>query len=162
MNKVVAAGLSLAFLVSFSPKVGLAQTSACPDVDAAKVMLKQMTARTDDVQAPRSLAGARQDVQAPRTQDIQAPRANVQAPRSQDVQAPRTQDIQAPRSLAGARSQDVQAPRSQDVQAPRSQDVQAPRVNKANALIRQADAACKKGDMVLAAQKAKEALALLK
>src|SRR5215471_8163740 len=111
MKKAISAVLSLAFLVSFSPTVGSAQTSACPDVDSAKAMLKQMTARTDDIQAPRSLAGARQD---------------VQAPRSQDVQAPRSQDVQAPRSLAGAR-QDIQAPRSQDVQAPRSQDVQAPR-----------------------------------
>jgi hypothetical protein len=42
------------------------------------------------------------------------------------------------------------------------QDIQAPRVNKAGALIRQADAACKKGDMALAAQKAREALALPK
>lgn len=76
--------------------------------------------------------------------------------------AAKSQEIQAPRSQAGARSQDVQAPRSQDVQAPRSQEVQAPRVNKAGALIRQADAACKKGDMALAARKATEALALLK
>src|SRR5215813_13230690 len=111
MKKALSAVLSFAFLVSFSPTVGFAQSASCPDVDAAKAMLKQMTARTDDVQAPRSLAGARQDVQAPRSQDVQAPRSqdvqaprsqNIQAPRSQDVQAPRTQDIQAPRSLAGA------------------------------------------------------------
>src|SRR6185436_15551784 len=112
MKKAISAVLSFAFLVSFSPTVGSAQTASCPDVDAAKAMLKQMTARTDEVQAPRSLAGARQD---------------VQSPRSQDVQSPRSQEIQAPRSLAGARSQDVQAPRSQDIQSPRSQDVQAPR-----------------------------------
>src|SRR6185436_10284714 len=115
MKKAISAVLSLAFLVSFSPTVGSAQAASCPDVDAAKAMLKQMTARTDEVQAPRSLAGARQDLQSPRSQDIQSPR-------SQDVQSPRTQDIQAPRSLAGARSQDVQAPRSQDVQSPRTQD----------------------------------------
>ena len=73
------------------------------------------------------------------------------------------QDIQAPRSQAGNRSQDVQAPRgNQDVQAPRgNQDVQAPRVKDAGALVRQANAACKKGDMTTAAQKAREALALL-
>src|SRR5215475_2755871 len=96
MKKVLAAVVSATFLVSFSPAVGKAET-ACPEVDAAKAMLKQQAAATD--------------VQAPRSQD-------VQAPRSQDVQAPRSQDVQAPRS------QDVQAPRSQDVQAPRSQDVQ--------------------------------------
>jgi hypothetical protein len=119
-------------------------TEAKAALKTAQATLKKgsQAAKSQGVQAPRSQAGAR-------SQD-------VQAPRSQDVQAPRSQDVQAPRS------QDVQAPRSQDVQAPRSQDVQAPRVNKANALIRQADAACKKGDMVLAAQKAKEALGLLK
>lgn len=68
------------------------------------------------------------------------------------------QDVQAPRG-----NQDVQAPRgNQDVQAPRgNQDVQAPRVNDAGGLVRQANAACKKGDMTTAAQKAREALALL-
>ena len=40
--------------------------------------------------------------------------------------------------------------------------IQAPRVNKARALIRQAEQACKKGDMTMSAAKAKEALALLK
>ena len=57
MKKAISAVLSFAFLVSFSPTVGSAQTASCPDVDAAKAMLKQMTARTDEVQAPRSLAG---------------------------------------------------------------------------------------------------------
>ena len=38
---------------------------------------------------------------------------------------------------------------------------QAPRVKDAGALVRQANAACKKGDMTTAAQKAREALALL-
>ena len=64
------------------------------------------------------------------------------------------QDIQAPRSQAGSKSQDIQAPRG-------NQDVQAPRVKDAGALVRQANAACKKGDMTTAAQKAREALALL-
>src|SRR4029434_47484 len=117
MKKVLAAVMSIAFLVSFYPAFSSADT-ACPEVDAAKAMLNQQ-ASSGDVKAPRSLAGARsQDIQAPRSQDVQAPRSqDVQAPRSQDVQAPRSQDVQAPRS------QDVQAPRSQDVQAPRSQDV---------------------------------------
>ena len=73
------------------------------------------------------------------------------------------QDVQAPRSQAGSKSQEVQAPRGkQEVQAPRgSQEIQAPRVNDAAALVSQANAACKKGDMATAAQKAREALALL-
>ena len=64
------------------------------------------------------------------------------------------QEVQAPRSQAGSKSQEVQAPRGK-------QEVQAPRVNDAAALVSQANAACKKGDMTTAAQKAREALALL-
>jgi hypothetical protein len=47
-------------------------------------------------------------------------------------------------------------------QAPKMREVQAPKVNKARALIRQAEQACKKGDMTASAAKAHEALALLK
>jgi hypothetical protein len=143
---------------------------ACPaEVTQAKAALARaqasvkkspQIAKGQDIQAPRSQAGAKsQDIQAPRSQDIQAPKSQeIQAPRSQqDIQAPRSQDIQAPKS------QEIQAPRSQqDIQAPRSQEIQAPRVNKAAALVREADAACKKGDMAAATQKAREALALLK
>jgi len=88
----------------------------------------------------------------------------VQAPRGQDVQAPRGQDVQAPRG------QDVQAPRGQDVQAPRGQDVQAPRSlagskassSKAFSLVKEAEAACAKGDMATAKAKAEAALAAMK
>src|SRR5262252_6109714 len=158
MKKVLAAVVSATFLVSFSPAVGKAET-ACPEVDAAKAMLKQQAA-AGDVKAPRSLAGARsQDIQAPRSQD-------VQAPRSQDVQAPRSQDVQAPRS------QDVQAPRSQDVQAPRSQDGKSgsgqiaarssDNMKKATALVKEAEAACKAGKKDMAAEKAKAAMEIIK
>ena len=131
--------------------------------------------KMQDVQAPRSLAGARdvqaprmQDVQAPKMQDVQAPRVSakdVQAPRMQDVQAPKMQDVQAPRM------QDVQAPKMQDVQAPRMQDVQAPRTlagatqidaSKAAKLVKEAEAACKAGDMKTAKSKAAAAIARLK
>src|SRR6202795_3738987 len=153
MKKLLAAALSVAFVVTFYPGVSPAATT-CADVESAKSMLKKQTATTNEIQAPRSLAGARsQDVQAPRSKDVQAPRSqDMQAPRSQDVQAPRSQDVQAPRS------QNIQAPRSQDVQAPRSQDVQAPRsqdVQKATALVNEAEAACKAGKTDVAAQKAK-------
>jgi hypothetical protein len=141
MKKLLAAVLSIAFLVTFSPALSPAATT-CTDVESAKSMLKKQTATTSEIQAPR-LAGARsQDIQAPRTQDVQAPRGqDVQAPRGQDVQAPRTQEIQAPRG---------------------QQDIQAPRVKKAGDLVRQAEAACNQGDMTLAAKKAQEALALLR
>src|SRR6266850_1916652 len=130
MKRFFAAIMSVAVIAALAPVAG-AQSQCPAEVGQAQAMLQkaakpqQQAARGQDVQAPRSLAGARSS-----TQDVQAPRSSTQ-----DVQAPRssTQDVQAPRSLAGARSstQDVQAPRSstQDVQAPRSstQDVQAPR-----------------------------------
>src|SRR5690349_2772490 len=134
--KRVFAGLMTAFaFAAFTTATVDAQTASCPaEVAKAKEQLNMRAAKSSDaIQAPRSLAGAR-EIQAPRGQDVQAPRGqDVQAPRGQDVQAPRGQDVQAPRSLAGAREiqaprgQDVQAPRGQDVQAPRGQDVQAPR-----------------------------------
>src|SRR4029450_2867379 len=114
MKRFLAAIMSVAVVVALAPVAGA--ESQCPaGVGQAKGMVQkaaapqQQAARGQDVQAPRSLAGARPAVQAPRssTQDVQAPRSS-------------TQDVQAPRSLAGARSstQDVQAPRSstQDVQ----------------------------------------------
>src|SRR5438874_1764618 len=124
--------------------------------------------RGPEVQAPRG-----QDVQAPRGQDVQAPRGQeVEAPRGQDVQAPRGQDVQAPRGqkVEAPRGQDVQAPRGQDVQAPRGQDVQAPRAlagskagsSKAFSLVKEAEAACAKGDMTTAKTKAEAALAEMK
>ncbi|HET8577272.1 MAG TPA: hypothetical protein VFO18_09255, partial [Methylomirabilota bacterium] len=98
MRKLLAAVLSLLMVVTFSVTVSSAQTSCPPEVATAKAMLTQ-SAKSQDVQAPRSLAGAKsQDVQAPRSQDVQAPRSqDVQAPRSQNIQAPRSQDVQAPR-----------------------------------------------------------------
>jgi len=198
MKKLFAAVLSVAVALSLSPAMGTAQTSCPAEVTQAKAMLSKKTAsvKPGDVQAPRSLAGARssdatqaprgsQEVQAPRgKQEVQAPRSlagarssdATQAPRgSQEVQAPRgKQEVQAPRG-----SQEVQAPRGkQEVQAPRgSQEVQAPRtaagsattaqaprgdMTKAASLVKEAEAACKSGNMALATDKAKAALAILK
>ena len=172
--------MSVAVFAALAPVAG-AQSQCPAEVGQAQAMLQKVS-KVQDVQAPRSLAGARQqEVQAPRTtQDVQAPRSlagarqDPQAPRSstQDVQAPRssTQDVQAPRSS----TQDVQAPRSstQDVQAPRSstQDVQAPRSiagakasgGDAIKLVREAEAACKAGKMDTAKAKAIEAIGLMK
>ena len=58
MKKVLATVMSLAFLVSFYPAVSTADTAACPEVEAAKTMLKQQASMSGDVKAPRSLAGA--------------------------------------------------------------------------------------------------------
>ena len=71
--------------------------------------------------------------------------------------------------MQAPRGQDVQAPRGQDVQAPRSQDAKsstaaAPKggSTKAASLIKEAEAACKAGDMNAAKSKAEAAIAELK
>ena len=183
MKKLFAAVVSVAVALSLSPAMGTAQTKCPAEVTQAKDMLSKKTAsvKPDDVQAPRSLAGARsnENVQSPRgNQDVQSPRGNqdVQSPRgNQDVQSPRgNQDVQSPRG-----NQDVQSPRgNQNVQSPRgNQDVQSPRapagstttaqapradMTKATSLVKEAEAACKAGNMTLASDKAKAALAILK
>jgi len=171
MRKLLALVVSITTVVSLSAATaGVAQTSCPPEVASAKAMLSQnQTAKSQDVQAPRSLAGARtQDLQAPRTQELQAPRTQeLQAPRTQELQAPRTQELQAPRTqeLQAPRTQELQAPRTQELQAPRSQQVQAPRsadFKKASGLVSEAEAACKAGNSSLASQKAKQAMDILK
>ena len=155
MRKLLATLLTVAVAAAFVPTLSDAASSCPPEVAQAKDLLTKQTA------ASRTLAGAR----------------DIQAPRMQDVQAPKMQDVQAPRSLAGARDvqaprmQDVQAPKMQDVQAPRMQDVQAPRTlagatqidaSKAAKLVKEAEAACKAGDMKTAKSKAAAAIARLK
>src|SRR5258705_8707363 len=122
MKKLFATVLSLAVAMSLSPALTSAQSTSCPaEVAQAKAMLskKQVASvNSQDVQAPRSLAGARSN------ENVQSPRGN------QDVQSPRgNQDVQAPRGQAGAPShRDEQEPRGhQGVQAPRChQAVQTP------------------------------------
>ncbi|MEK7364484.1 MAG: hypothetical protein AAB016_10975, partial [candidate division NC10 bacterium] len=99
MRKFLATLMIFFLFVALSPMVVEAASPCPPEVQAAKNLLTKQVAKSQDVQAPRSLAGARsQDVQAPRGQDVQAPRGQaIQAPRGQDVQAPRGQDIPAPR-----------------------------------------------------------------
>ncbi|HTY80335.1 MAG TPA: hypothetical protein VMI34_21080 [Candidatus Bathyarchaeia archaeon] len=223
---VVMLGFLLA--VPVLPDLGAAQPACPPEVEQAKEMLSQKqtaAVKPEDVQVPRSMAGARQDAQSPRgNQDVQSPRGNqnvqsprgnqdVQSPRgNQDVQSPRgNQDVQSPRGNQNVQSprgnqdvqsprgnqdvqsprgnqdvqsprgnQDVQSPRgNQDVQSPRgNQDVQSPRVGagttastqapkssnlkKAASLVKEAEAACKAGNMTQASKKAKSAMALLK
>src|SRR5437764_935701 len=174
MKRLFATLMSVAVVAAFTP-ISEAQTSCPAEVTKAKQLLAQKgsVARGQDTQAPRSLAGARQMDQAARGQDTQAPRGqDTQAPRGQDTQAPRGQDTQAPRGqdTQAPRGQDTQAPRGQDKQAPRGQDKEAPRVaggnapssSKAVALIKEAEAACKSGDMSTAKAKAEAAIAELK
>jgi len=153
MKPICVCVLATALLILPSSPMALAAEKCPPEVAAANTMLtkataaaSKATARAQETQAPRQLAGVRQqDIEVPRGQEVQAPRGQ------QEI-------IQAPR----AKQQDVQAPKQQDVQAPRGQDVQAPRLANARKLVREAEAACKKGDMALSASKAKEAMELLK
>src|SRR5258707_1347121 len=154
--------MSAALVATLAP-VADAQTKCPVEVSQAQAMLNKVS-KAQDVQAPRSLAGSRQDIQAPRAgQDIQAPRAgqDIQAPRAgQDIQAPRAgQDIQAPRA-----GQDIQAPRAgQDIQAPRSlAGARSSSGSDATKLVREAEAACKAGNMDTAKAKAVEAMGLMK
>ena len=96
MRKLLATLMIFFLFVALSPMVVQAASPCPPEVQAGKNMLTKQVAKSQDVQAPRSLAGARsQDIQAPRSQDIQAPRG-------QDIQAPRattsTTIVQAPRA----------------------------------------------------------------
>jgi hypothetical protein len=143
MKNVFVAVLGLA-LITTAPAIGSAAEQCPVELGQAQAALKS------------AQASLKKSSPVAKSQEIQAPRSQAGA-KSQDIQAPRgQQEIQAPRG------QDIQAPKSQDIQAPRSQDIQAPRVNQAVALVRQAEAACKLGDMALSMKKAKEALALLK
>ena|SRR5437773_2287534 len=132
--KRVLAGLMSAFAIAtFATATVEAQTASCPpEVAKAKEQLSMRTAKADTVQAPRSLAGARQ-IESPRGQDIQSPRG-------QDIQSPRGQDVQSPRSLAGSKAG----------------------ASKAFNLVKEAEAACAKGDMTTAKAKAEAALAEMK
>jgi hypothetical protein len=143
MKKMCAVALGVALLTLPSSPMALAADKCPSEVAEARSMLgkataaaKKAPARSQETQAPRQLAGSKPQ--------------DVQAPRGQDVQAPKQQEVQAPRG------------KQQDVQAPRGQDIQAPRLTNARKLVREAEAACKKGDMALSASKAKEAMELLK
>src|SRR5260370_345858 len=144
MRKALATTLSIVAMISLSATVGMAQTSCPAEVASAKAMLTQ-TAKGQDVQAPRTLAGAR-------SQDLQSPRRH-------DIQSPPSQGIQYPPipAMHAARCQDIQSPRSQDIQSPRSADFK-----KASTLVSEAEVACKAGKSSVAADKAKAAMELLK
>src|SRR5215467_767380 len=161
---LLVASLGIVLAVPAFPDPGVAQSGCPTEVEQAKEMLRQKSAaiNPDDVQVPRAMAGARQDVQSPRgNQDVQSPRGNqdVQSPRgNQDVQSPRqNQDVQSPRG-----NQDVQSPRAGSGTTASSHTPRSANVTKAQSLVKEAEAACKAGNMTQASQKAKSAMALLK
>src|SRR5262244_2959721 len=161
---LLVASLGIVLAVPAFPDPGVAQSGCPTEVEQAKEMLRQKSAaiNPDDVQVPRAMAGARQDVQSPRgNQGVQSPRGNqdVQSPRgNQDVQSPRqNQDVQSPRG-----NQDVQSPRAGSGATASSHTPRSANVTKAQSLVKEAEAACKAGNMTQASQKAKSAMALLK
>jgi hypothetical protein len=135
---IAGSALIMGAWVSTSP----AQIPMCPpEVASAKAMLN---ARGSDAQA--SARGI--STQASRGQDVQAARnQDVQAPRNHDVQAPRSEDVQAPRDRYSQTSSDRGAPG-----APMS----------AQALVREAEAACQQGRTAEAREKALAALEIMK
>ncbi len=137
MKKSLAVVLSGLMAVSLSATTGSADNSCPAEVSTAKSMLqqKQQVSRVQDVQAPRSLAGARIQ-EAPRSSQ-EAPRSVQQAPRSQQ-EAPRSAQ-EAPRSSQEAPRSVQQAPRSQQ-EAPRSAQ-EAPRVSAAGSPAQRAGSA---------------------
>ncbi|MFQ5898317.1 MAG: hypothetical protein ACE5JN_08730, partial [Candidatus Methylomirabilia bacterium] len=75
MRKLFATMLALLLVIALSPTVSNAHALCTPEVKAAKKMLNErLMARAEEVQAPRALAGARSEIQAPRGQEVQAPR----------------------------------------------------------------------------------------
>ena len=140
MRKTLAVLIGILVAGGLSPSAVVAQKECPPEVAQAEAALKDA----------REIVKSKATASGP--QDIQAPRAQAGS-RTQDVNAPLKQDVDAPRK------QDVDAPRSGKV---REQDIDAPRVTKAETLVSQAQAACKKGDVAGAAAKAKQALAVLK
>src|SRR2546426_5371903 len=99
MKRLFAAIMSVAVFGALAPAVD-AQSSCPSEVQQAKEMFAKV-AKTPDVQAPRTLAGARQEMQAPRgKEDVQAPRGNADVqdpPGKEEAQGPRgEQDAQGP------------------------------------------------------------------
>jgi len=117
--------------------------SCPPELAEAKKALERATATAQSAsELPRTLAGARDEIQAPRGQEIQSPRGqDIQSPRGQEIQSPRGQDIQSPRTTVGARTSGAAT---------------------AAALVTEAEAACMAGNMALSAQRAKAALEVLR
>lgn len=141
MKQLIAVALGFGIGLLGIPAVGQAADKCPPELTQAKAALKSTQAK-----APQIAKG--QEIQAPRSAYAGAKPQDVQAPRAQDIQSPRTQDIQAPRG-------------QQEIPVPRGQEIQAPRVKQARGLVKESEAACKKGDMALSTRKATEALGLL-
>ena len=94
----------------------------------------------------------------------QCPPEVAKAKEQLNMRSAKSDAVSAPRSLAGARpsASATEAPRGQDVQAPRSLAGSKATSSKAFNLVKEAEAACAKGDMATAKAKAEAALASMK
>lgn len=99
MRQVAAVVLGLGIIALTTPGMVRAADQCPAELAQAKAALKTAQAKSQDIQSPRSQAGARQqEIQAPRSQqDIQAPRSQQEppVPRGQDIQAPRVKQAAA-------------------------------------------------------------------
>src|SRR5438093_1442671 len=95
MKRLFAVIMSVAVFGALAPTVDA--QSACPEVEQAKEMFSKV-AKAQDVQAPRAVAGARQDQQATRSQDGQ-PARSLAGARSQHVRRSRRLNVWASRRL---------------------------------------------------------------
>lgn len=146
MKRLLAAVFSFALINAAVPVLSLA-AECPPELAQAQAALRK---------AQQALAKAR------------APRAGALAPAPGAIKDRPDEGVPVPRGPKDRPDEGVPAPRvskdrpDEGVPVPRGEDTQAKRVAKARSLVRQADHACKQGDLALSAQKAKEALALLK
>ena len=130
---------------------------------AARGKETPQAARGENPQAARGenpqAARGKETPQAARGENPQAARGeNPQAARGENPQAARGENPQA------ARGENPQAARGQDVQTARGGSAAKPSgdVNKASGLVKEAEAACKAGDMKTAKEKAEAAINALK
>src|SRR5207244_11739873 len=89
--------MAVAFGLAAGPVDTWAQ-SCPPELAEAKKALERATATAQSArELPRTLAGARDEIQAPRGQEIQSPSGlDIQSQRDQEVQSPRGHEILAP------------------------------------------------------------------
>src|SRR5207247_9229674 len=91
--------MAVAFGLAAGPVDTWAQ-SCPPELAEAKKALERATATAQSAsELPRTLAGARDEIQAPRGQEIQRPRGqDIKSLRGQEIQSPRGPESQSPRT----------------------------------------------------------------
>ncbi len=156
MKRLLVAVVSFALVNVTVPALSVA-AECPPELAEAKAALQKAQQALRKTQTAKARAEA---VAKDRPDEgVPAPRVSKDRP---------DEGVPVPRAPKDRPDEGIPVPRGpkdrpdEGVPVPRGEDIQAPRVTKARALVRQADHACKQGDLALSAQKAKEALALLR